>query len=856
MKIFKLIFKNAQRHKLRSFLTMLGIAIALLAFGLIRTAIDAWYAGVEASAQNRLVTRSAVSLVFPLPLAYREQIAKVPGVESVGLGNWFGAYYQDPNTFFANFAIDEAYLNMYPEFVVPPDQKAQFLKERNSCIVGRKLAQRFGWELGDTVQLIGTIFPGNWDFVIRGIYDGQFPTTDATQFLFHWDYLNERIRQESARRADLVGWFMVKIANNANPAQISEAVDANFKNSYAETKTETERAFQQSFVSMSGTILTALQVVSIVVVFIILLVLANTMAMTARERIAEYAVMKTLGFRPFHIVGLIAGESLFIATGGFVFGYLLLVGLIKGLEPVITEYVSGFFPVFELKDSTVTYAFLAALLTGIASAVFPILRAVRMRIADGLQRAMFSTLPSAAGNFFKRFGMNLLKFLGVTLAVIIVTGIYFVLHYAWANFLWKELFGASYEQLGPLVLDLILFLGLVGLAWSYARGPRQTVLANLWTQRLTTSLTLSGVALVVFVFVAALMLANGLKETLVATGADENAIIIRRSSQAEMQSFLEREQANIIKTQPEVATISDGSPMATNDIVVLISLPKKKTDEPANVVVRGVAPQAAEIRQKQVTLTDGRMFGTGLQEVVIGKALQERFQGCEIGSSLRMASTEWKIVGVFDGHGTGFDSEVWGDVEVMGPAFRRPGFSSVTVRLKDAGEFEALKTRLENDQRMVVDVKREKEYYEEQSRMMANFIGILGRVVTVIFSFGAMVGAMITMYAAVANRTQEIGTLRAIGFRRRSVLAAFLVEAVLLALLGGATGIVVSSALSLITVSTTNWGTFSELAFGFDLSMEITGRALVFAIVMGLFGGFLPAVRSSRLKIVEALRTG
>ncbi|MCI0696421.1 ABC transporter permease [candidate division KSB1 bacterium] len=382
------------------------------------------------------------------------------------------------------------------------------------------------------------------------------------------------------------------------------------------------------------------------------------------------------------------------------------------------------------------------------------------------------------------------------------------------------------------------------------------MLANLWTQRLTTTLTLSGVALVVFVFVAALMLANGLKETLVATGVDENAIIIRRSSQSEINSFIDREQASIIETQPEVAAMSDGSPFATSDVVVVISLPKKVTDDPANVVVRGVSPQAAELRQQQVTLTQGRMFGTGLQEVIVGKALYERFKGCEVGGSLRMASTQWKITGVFDGHGTGFDSEVWGDVEVMGPAFRRPGFSSVTMRLKDAGQFETLKTRLENEQRMVVDVKREKEYYEEQSRMMANFIGILGRAVTIIFSFGAMIGAMITMYAAVANRTQEIGTLRALGFRRRSVLAAFLVEAVFLSLLGGAAGVVASSALHFITVSTTNWTTFSELAFGFDLSTEITGRALVFAIVMGLFGGFLPAVRASRLKIIEALRTG
>ncbi|HEX9653636.1 MAG TPA: ABC transporter permease [bacterium] len=856
MKILKLIFKNAGRHKLRSFLTMLGLAIAVLAFGLTRTAIDAWYAGVEASAQNRLVTRSAVSLAFQLPLAYREHIAKVPGVEGVGLGNWFGAYYKDPSNWFANFAVDQAYLEMYPEFIVPPEQKAQYLKERNACIVGRKLMKRFGWELGDVVQLTGTFIPGNWDFVIRGIYDGQFPNTDETAFFFHWEYVNERMRQEMPSSADQIGWFMVKIANSGNPAQISGAIDARFKNSYAETQTETERAFQQSFVSMSGTILTALQVVSFVVVFIILLVLANTMAMTARERIAEYAVMKTLGFRPFHLVGLIGGESLLIAFGGFVMGYLFLVGLITGLEPVISEYVSGFFPVFKLKEDTVLFALVAVLLTGLASAVFPILRVVKMRIADGLQRAMFSSLSASSGNFLKRMSSGLIKFVAVAFAVIVVTSIYFVLHYAWANFLWKNLLEPTSAQLGPLVLDLILFLGLVALAWSFARGPRQTVLANLWRQPLTTTLTLSGVALVVFVFVAALMLANGLKETLVATGVDENAIIIRRSSQSEINSAIEREQASIIETQPEVATLGDGAPFATSDVVVIISLPKRLNEDPANVVVRGVSPQATELRQQQVTLRQGRVFVAGLQEVIIGKALQERFQGCDIGSSLRMASTQWKIVGVFDGHGTGFDSEVWGDVEVMAPAFRRTAFSSVTVRLNDAGQFEALKARLENDRRMVVDVKREKEYYEEQSRMMANFIGILGRAVTIIFSFGAMIGAMITMFAAVANRTQEIGTLRALGFRRRSVLAAFMVEAVVLSLLGGAAGVVVSSALHLITVSTTNWATFSELAFGFDLSAEITGRALVFAIVMGLFGGFLPAVRASRLKIIEALRTG
>ncbi len=386
MKVFKLIFKNALRHKLRTMLTMLGIAVALLAFGLIRTVINAWYAGVEASAKNRLVTRSAVSLIQPLPLAYREQLLKVPGVKSVGCANWFGAYYGDPNNFFANFAVDEAYLDMYPEFVVPPEQREVYLRERNACLVGRKLAERFGWKLGQTVTLTGTIFFGEWDFVIRGIYAGAQPGTDETAFLFHWDYLNERVRETNPEMADNVGWYMLLIDNQANPAVVSEAVDAMFKNSFAETKTETERAFQQSFVSMSGAILAAMEAISVVVVFIVLLVLANTMAMTARERMAEYAVLKTLGFRPFHLIGLIGGESLAIALGGFALGLVLMIYVCNGFATFLTSNLGNFFPVFELKNITIILAFVSALLVGVFAAIFPAWRAVRMRIADGLHR--------------------------------------------------------------------------------------------------------------------------------------------------------------------------------------------------------------------------------------------------------------------------------------------------------------------------------------------------------------------------------------------------------------------------------------------------------------------------------------
>jgi putative ABC transport system permease protein len=385
MKVLKLIFKNAGRHKLRSILTMLGLAVAILALGLIRTIISAWYARVEASTQHRLVTRS-VSWVVPLPLAYRDAIAGIPQVRSVGIRHWLESYYKDPENFFVKFPVDESYLEMYPEFIVPAEQKAAYRKERNACLVGRKLAERFGWKLGDAIRLTGTIFPGEWDFVLRGIYAGAEPSTDETIFFLHWQYFNERVRQESPDRAGTVGLFLVQIANEANPAAVSAAIDAIFKNSAVETKTESERAFQQGLVSMSGTIISAMHVISVVVVFIILLVLTNTMAMTARERMAEYAVLKTLGFRPVHLISLIGGESLAIALAGFLTGLVLLIYACKGVGAFVTDNLSAFFPVFELKIGTIALAFMAALLVGVSAAIFPAWHAVRTRIADGLQR--------------------------------------------------------------------------------------------------------------------------------------------------------------------------------------------------------------------------------------------------------------------------------------------------------------------------------------------------------------------------------------------------------------------------------------------------------------------------------------
>ena len=377
---------------------------------------------------------------------------------------------------------------------------------------------------------------------------------------------------------------------------------------------------------------------------------------------------------------------------------------------------------------------------------------------------------------------------------------------------------------------------------------------NLWARRLTTALTAIGVALVVFVFASVLMLAYGLKKVLVETGSDDNAIVLRRSSGAEMQSSIDRDQAGIIETQPEISIGEDGKSKVVKEVIILISLPKKSTGKLSNVTIRGAVPESVSIRP-QIKLRAGRIWRKGLQEIIVGSAIAKNFKGIEIGSTLRFAVRDWTVAGIFDAGGSGFDSEVWGDADQMMAAFRRPIYSSITMRLRNVSDFDKLKKSLETDPRLTVEVKRERVYYAEQSEIMANFLRILGLVITVIFSLGAMIGAMVTMYGAVASRTTEIGTLRVLGFGRNSILTAFLFEAILLSTIGGLIGLLAASFMQLLTVSTMNWQTFSELAFSFTLTPDIVLQSMIFALVMGLLGGFLPAIRASRIDIIQALRS-
>jgi len=384
--------------------------------------------------------------------------------------------------------------------------------------------------------------------------------------------------------------------------------------------------------------------------------------------------------------------------------------------------------------------------------------------------------------------------------------------------------------------------------------PLKYILRSSTSRRLTTIITMLGIALVVFVFTAVLMMANGVQETLRSTGSDDNLIVLRKAAMSEIMSILDREAASIVVNLPQVARYADGRPISSKEVVVIINLDKLGADGISNVTVRGVEEAAFQLRP-QVRIVEGRMFRWGAREVIAGAGITNRFVGAQIGETVKFGGDVWTVVGIFDSNGSGFDSELWGDLNQIADAFKRSSLSTVTARLKNPADFSEVAAAFESDNRLqYFTAKREKKFFEEQSEMMATFIRILGLFITVIFSTGATIGAMITMYGSVANRIVEIGTLRALGFYRRSILLAFLIESLLLSLGGGAVGLALASLLQFLTISTLNFGSFSELAFSFALSPQIVAQALGFSLLMGLLGGFLPSVRAARLNIIQALR--
>jgi len=382
MFFLKLVARNVFRARLRSTLTIVGLVIAVLAFGLLQTVVRAWYAGSDAASATRLIARNAISLTFSMPVYYREKILAVPGVTGVSVSNWFGGVYKEPKNFFAQFAVDApTYFPMYPEYIFDPDEYAAFQRDRRGAAVGRQLADLYGFKVGDTIPLKSSIYPGNWEFTVRAIYDARDETTITRQMYFHFDYLNEQIKKIFPRRADQAGVFIVGIADSSASADIARAIDAEFKNSLAETLTETEKAFTLAFVAMIETIIVAIEGVSYVVILIIMAVAANTMAMTARERLAEYATLKALGFPPRTVALLILAEAMLLAGVGGAIGMLLTPSVVRAFHAATISV----FAKMPLVPETFYLQAACALAVGVVAGVVPAWRASRIRIVEGLR---------------------------------------------------------------------------------------------------------------------------------------------------------------------------------------------------------------------------------------------------------------------------------------------------------------------------------------------------------------------------------------------------------------------------------------------------------------------------------------
>lgn len=380
--ILRIALRNPWRHKLRSGLTVAGIVVAILSFGLLSTVVTAWYAGADAASDKRLIVRNAISMTFSMPIAYAERIRAIEGVKAISWSNWFGGVYIDQRNFFPQFAVDApSYFQLYPEFVIPPDQYADFLRDKQGAIAGRKLAQRFGWKVGDVIPLKGTIFPGDYQFILRGIYTGARSNTDENQFMLHWSLLNERIKQIYPGAENQAGIYIVGINNGRDAASVSQKIDTQFHNSLAETLTETEKAFQLSFVAMTGTIVQAIQIVSWVIIVIIMAVMANTMAMAARERTAEYATLKALGFRPWVGAALVYAESLTLSLIGAAIG----IWATGPAAHLVGAHLDNIFPIFSVSPHTVQLQWLAAIVVGAVAAALPARRAMRVKVIEGLR---------------------------------------------------------------------------------------------------------------------------------------------------------------------------------------------------------------------------------------------------------------------------------------------------------------------------------------------------------------------------------------------------------------------------------------------------------------------------------------
>lgn len=375
---------------------------------------------------------------------------------------------------------------------------------------------------------------------------------------------------------------------------------------------------------------------------------------------------------------------------------------------------------------------------------------------------------------------------------------------------------------------------------------------SVWYRPATSLATALGIAFVVLTFVGMLALANGFQAVLISTGRADNILLLRQGADGEISSAITRDQAAVVRSFPEVARLDDGRPLATADVYVVVSKPRLNDTE-THMPVRGVGPEAAGVRD-EVQIIAGRTFEPGRPEVIVGRGLVGRMRDVDVGDQIRFGQQDFAVVGHFEAGGGAFESEVWGDAETLMPVFRGPVYQSMTLRLENVADFDAVKARIEGDPRLSLQVKRESEFFAEQSGMLTSMLRFIALFVTAIMAVGAVFGAINTMDSMVAMRTREIALLQTLGFRPRSVMASFLVEAVFLALIGGVLGCLLALPINGITTSTTNWQSFAELTFAFRVTPAILLQGLAFAAVMGLLGGLLPARRAARLTVAVGLR--
>jgi len=384
MELLLLIVRSAFRNRLRTLLTSVGVAVAIVAFLFLRTFISAWYVGVDAASADRLVVRNKIAITFPLPLAYVNKVRAVPGVSDVSYMNWFGGVYLEEKNFFGQFASEvETLLAVYPELVLTPEEKKAWLADRRGCIVGPLLAQKYGFKIGDKIVIKGTIYPGDWEFTVRGIYSSTQKSFDMQTMYFHWAYLNE---SQPERLKDQVGILLVRVADPSRSTEVASTIDKTFQNSLAETRSESEKSFQLSFISMASAIITAIQIVSGVILVILMLILGNTLAMATRERTTEYATMRAIGFQPHHIVALVIGEGFVVAAVGALLGVVLATPILKWVSAVFAKEVPGFLGEFHLDGKAVLVAVAFSLVGGMVAAALPAYRAGRLKIVDALRR--------------------------------------------------------------------------------------------------------------------------------------------------------------------------------------------------------------------------------------------------------------------------------------------------------------------------------------------------------------------------------------------------------------------------------------------------------------------------------------